>query len=75
MDGHLYLCLNKMATLPLTGSRIYNEYNVYRVVYVRAYELKIHGGTPFENGVELDPAQNIKGCITCDENLHLNVSN
>ncbi|XP_065910611.1 nephrocystin-1-like isoform X2 [Dysidea avara] len=26
----------------------------------RAYELKINGGTPFEVGVELDPAQNIE---------------
>ena len=26
----------------------------------RTYELKIHGGTPFESGVELD-ASNIKG--------------
>ena len=59
MDGHLYLCLNKMATQPLTGSRIYDEYNVSGLC--RTYELKIHGGTPFESGVELDPAQNIKG--------------
>lgn len=27
--------------------------------YFRTYELKVHGGTPFENGIELD-ASNIK---------------
>ncbi len=29
--------------------------------YNRTYELKVHGGTPFESGIELDAAQGIKG--------------
>ena len=27
----------------------------------RTYELKVHGGTPFETGVEVDPAQLLSG--------------
>lgn len=27
----------------------------------KTFELKVHGGTPFESGVEVDPASRIKG--------------
>lgn len=30
----------------------------------RTYELKVHGGTPFESGVELDAAASTKGVGT-----------
>ena len=30
----------------------------------KTFELKVHGGTPFESGVEVDPASRIKG-IPC----------
>ena len=33
---------------------------MYYYFHARTYELKVHGGTPFESGVELD-ATNIKG--------------
>ena len=63
MDGHLCLCLKKVANQPLTGSNRLQSHIVLCVVcgMYRPYELKLHGGTPFETGVELDPAQNIRG--------------
>ena len=27
----------------------------------RTFELKVHGGTPFESGIEVDPASRVKG--------------
>ena len=27
----------------------------------KTFELKVHGGTPFESGVEVDPARSMKG--------------
>lgn len=29
----------------------------------KTFELKVHGGTPFESGVEVDPARSIKGML------------
>ena len=44
------------------------HYSLARIIIVfclciRTYELKVHGGTPFESGVDVDPARNMKGRV------------
>ncbi len=62
MVGAHSLSMITLGTQPSASEGISLCINTQGMLYFlsRTYELKVHGGTPFESGIELD-ASNIKG--------------
>ena len=61
MAGVAYRCMNLLADRQPTSQYPQHCWCMYNYVSYRTYELKLHGGSPYESGVELDPAANLSG--------------
>ena len=58
--GAHYLCMRQLEIQHTTSKMELNANRLVFITFLRTYELKVHGGTPFESDVELDPARNMK---------------